>query len=69
MGVLDSAMCCTCNKRSSQKRALLFPVSSFWAVHRERDTERERERERLGISELSTRKRFLGDFYQTGWTP
>ncbi len=65
MGVLDSTMCCTCNKRFSQKRAFLFPVSSFLAVHRERDT----QRERLGISELSTRKRFLGYFYQTGWTP
>jgi hypothetical protein len=34
-------MCCTCNKRFSQKRALLFPVSSFLAVQRERETERE----------------------------
>jgi hypothetical protein len=39
MGVLDSTMCCSCNKRFSQKRALLFPVSSFWAVQRERERE------------------------------
>jgi hypothetical protein len=68
MGVLDSAMCCTCNKRFSQKRALLFPVSSFWAVDRERDTERERERE-IGDIRTLNQEAFFGDFYQTGWTP
>jgi hypothetical protein len=59
MGVLDSTMCCTCNKRFSQKRALLFRVSSFLAVHRERETERERE---IGDIRTLNQEAFFGVF-------
>lgn len=47
-----------------RKEHFCFLSQAFWLCR-----ERERQRERMGISELSTRKQFLGDFYQTGWTP
>ncbi len=55
--------------RGFHRKELFCFLSQAFGQWTERETQRERERERLGISELSTRKRFLGISIRLGGPP